>query len=164
MSSGDKMAPFLASEMAWICQMIPMSGCTFTPKGCSRPKFSSSVNIWQWQSMLIWFVSKSLWWISYLTQLFDEEDTPVANINNTVIIDNWYVDDNDDNEDDDDEVLGPEALSAATPLLFHSNYWTSKLEEILKSHFPLAIIDSTQKHNSWIQKMKITSKFLHTCL
>ena len=93
--------------------------------------------------------------------MFDEEVTPVATINNKVTIDNWYVDDNDDN-DDDDEVLRPEALSAATPLLFHSNYWTNKLEAILNSHFPLAIIDSTQKHNSWIQKMKITSKFLNT--
>ena len=96
--------------------------------------------------------------------MFDEEVTPVATINITVIIDNWYVDDNDDNDDDDNEVLGPEALSAATPLLFHSNYWTNKLEAILKSQCPLAIIDSTQKHNSWIKKTKITSKFLHTCL
>ena len=29
MSSGDKMAPFLVSEMAWICQMIFLSNATF---------------------------------------------------------------------------------------------------------------------------------------
>ena len=29
MSSGDKMAPFLASEMAWVCHMIFLSNASF---------------------------------------------------------------------------------------------------------------------------------------
>ena len=29
MSSGDKMAPFLASEMAWVCHVIFLSNATF---------------------------------------------------------------------------------------------------------------------------------------
>ena len=29
MNSGDKMEPFLASEMAWVCQMIFLTTATF---------------------------------------------------------------------------------------------------------------------------------------